>query len=216
MRWIASRSTLRRSDALTFPFLNERTFTRTHFVKGDFTSTVPRDFTPSFGELFSAELRTEAETTRRFIERIPAGKLTWRPHEKSHTAGELALHIAQIPDGVSMMAMSSPFSMDKGPPEFTQPKTIAEILHAHAQGVEQALSRLSGISDDAYLSDWTLTIGGKPIMTMPRHVMVRSILLNQTYHHRGQLGVYLRLMGENVPWSYGPSADEMPPGFEEM
>jgi len=43
---------------------------------------------------------------------------------------------------------------------------------------------------------------------MPRANFLRSIMLNQWYHHRGQFGVYLRLLGALVPSSYGPSGDE--------
>ena len=42
--------------------------------------------------------------------------------------------------------------------------------------------------------------------------VVRMIMLNHWYHHRGQLSVYLRLLGVPVPSIYGPSADENPFG----
>jgi len=49
------------------------------------------------------------------------------------------------------------------------------------------------------------------IMTIPRSSLLRTIMLNHTYHHRGQLTVYLRQVGALVPSVYGPSADENPP-----
>jgi uncharacterized damage-inducible protein DinB len=45
---------------------------------------------------------------------------------------------------------------------------------------------------------------------MPKAVAVRALLMNHTYHHRGQLSVYLRLLDVPVPAIYGPSADESP------
>jgi len=41
----------------------------------------------------------------------------------------------------------------------------------------------------------------------------RSFVINHMIHHRAQLGVYLRINDVPVPSLYGPSADEMPPGF---
>jgi uncharacterized damage-inducible protein DinB len=40
--------------------------------------------------------------------------------------------------------------------------------------------------------------------------MLRAIMLNHWYHHRGQLSVYLRELDVPVPSIYGPSADENP------
>jgi uncharacterized damage-inducible protein DinB len=48
------------------------------------------------------------------------------------------------------------------------------------------------------------------LMQMPRAAVVRNIMLNHWYHHRGQLSVYLRLLDVPVPSIYGPSADESP------
>jgi uncharacterized damage-inducible protein DinB len=65
--------------------------------------------------------------------------------------------------------------------------------------------------DDAFLLEqWRLTKGGREIMTMPRLAVIRSILVNHLYHHRGQLSVYLRMLNVPVPSIYGPSADESP------
>jgi uncharacterized damage-inducible protein DinB len=57
---------------------------------------------------------------------------------------------------------------------------------------------------------WKLRSGEKVIMEMPRIALVRTILLNHSIHHRGQLSVYLRLLDIPVPAIYGPSADENP------
>ena len=54
------------------------------------------------------------------------------------------------------------------------------------------------------------TKGGVAFMTMPKIALVRAIVLNHAYHHRGQLSVYLRLIDVPVPSIYGPSADENP------
>ena len=47
-------------------------------------------------------------------------------------------------------------------------------------------------------------------MALPVGAVLRSIMLNHWYHHRGQLSVYLRQLDVPVPSIYGPSADENP------
>ncbi|MEO8129700.1 MAG: DinB family protein, partial [Bryobacteraceae bacterium] len=69
---------------------------------------------------------------------------------------------------------------------------------------------LSGVSNEAAMSSWRLTANGKEIFAIPRVAMLRSIMLNHWYHHRGQLSVYLRLLDVPVPVIYGRSADENP------
>ena len=150
----------------------------TQSSESDSQATAPagRSFAVAGGLL--AEFEAELATTRKFLERVPAGKLDWRPHEKSMTVGQLALHVAQVPLGVLGMATRD----EAPPPNFAkgreQPRTAGEVL--------EALDRSAAF--------------------------LRSIMLNHWYHHRGQLGVYLRLLGASVPASYGPSGDESPFG----
>ena len=157
-----------------------------------------------------AEFEQELKTTRRFIERVPEDKLGWRPHEKSMTAGGLALHIAESPEGV--LRLCEPREAEA--PNFSggrpQPKSLREVLEALERGAAYVREKLPTISDARMQETFHVTQGGKPLVAMPRVAFLRSILLNHWYHHRGQLGVYLRLMGALVPSSYGPSGDEMP------
>jgi len=60
----------------------------------------------------------------------------------------------------------------------------------------------------AALGTWRLTLRGKEVFNKPRVGVLRSIMLNHWYHHRGQLSVYLRLLEVPVPVIYGRSADE--------
>jgi uncharacterized damage-inducible protein DinB len=155
-----------------------------------------------------AEFEQEAQTTRKFLERLPEDKLTWQPHEKSMTAGQLALHIATVPGGVMQMALAEKFPMpDTGRP---QPNSMAEVLAAMDDSVATVRKLLPTVSDEQMQGMWTLVIDGKDILSMPRAAVLRNILLNHWYHHRGQFGVYLRLVGAKVPSAYGPSGDEMP------
>jgi uncharacterized damage-inducible protein DinB len=157
-----------------------------------------------------AELRDEAAITRRVLERVPANKLAWRPHAKSMSLGELAMHLAGVPGGASKLAQVDQF--DAGQANFNppSPKSVEEILAVHDQSVRDAEACLSGLSDQALAASWRLTVNGKEIFSKPRTFVVRTVMLNHWYHHRGQLSVYLRLLDVPVPVIYGRSADENP------
>jgi uncharacterized damage-inducible protein DinB len=157
-----------------------------------------------------AEFEDELKTTRRFLEQLPADKLNWQPHEKSMTAGALALHIARAPGRVVQMAQE-----DAAPiPDFgkaqPQPASREEVLAALEESAATVRALLPTYSDERMQKTWRALKDGKELMAMPRVVFLRKIMLNHIYHHRGQFGVYLRLMGALVPSSYGPSGDEMP------
>ena len=158
-----------------------------------------------------AELEQEAETTRRVLERIPQAHLSWRPHPKSMSLGQLALHVATVPGSVAELA-----SLDTvpEPPAFVQPEaaTASELAPALTDSVGRARRALGRFDDERMRATWRLQSGGKDILVMPRVALVRAIMLNHWYHHRGQLLVYLRLLDLPVPSVYGPSADEDPFG----
>lgn len=154
------------------------------------------------------ELEQEAKTTRRVLERVPTDKLSWKPHAKSMSLGQLALHVASSPGNVAMLAKENVTS----PPSFSQAEatTTAEILTALDSSVATAKDALAGWDDAKLMETWSLSANGKVMMAMPRIAVVRAIMLNHWYHHRGQLTVYLRLLNVAVPSVYGPSADENP------
>jgi uncharacterized damage-inducible protein DinB len=156
------------------------------------------------------EFEQEARTTRRFLERLPEEKLAWRPHEKSMSAGQLALHIASVPAQVVQLARED----EVAAPDFNrlnpQPGSLQEVLDALDRGIVLVREVLPTFEDDRMQATWTVKQDGKKLLSMPRAAFLRSILLNHWYHHRGQFGVYLRLAGAKVPASYGPSADELP------
>ncbi|HXA79423.1 MAG TPA: DinB family protein [Candidatus Acidoferrales bacterium] len=154
------------------------------------------------------ELDQEAQTTKRVLERIPDGQLSWRPHPKSFSLGQLALHIAAVPGNVTAIAVPDTVEV----PTFTQlePQSRREILDTFAKSLESAKSDLRKMDDARLAATWSLTRGGKVVMSVPRIGFLRSVLLNHVYHHRGQLSVYLRMLDVPVPSIYGPSADENP------
>jgi len=155
-----------------------------------------------------AELEQEAQTTQRVLERIPQAHLSWKPHPKSMSLGQLALHVATVPGNVAEMA-----AMDTvQPPAFVQPEatSAAELVPALNDSVTRARRALGGFDDAKMGAPWRLQRNGQDVLTMPRAALVRAIMLNHWYHHRGQLLVYLRLLNLPVPSVYGPTADENP------
>ncbi|MGA2877975.1 MAG: DinB family protein [Bryobacteraceae bacterium] len=163
-------------------------------------------------EPMMGEFQQEAATTKRVLDRVPADKLAWKPHPKSMSLGQLAMHVATIPGGISKMAQVDEYEIN--PQAFNQPgpKDLAEILAALDSSVKTVQEYLGGVSESAAMGNWRLTANGKEVMAMPRAAMLRTIMLNHWYHHRGQLSVYLRLLEVPVPVIYGPSADENPFG----
>jgi len=156
------------------------------------------------------EFRAEVATTKRVLERIPPEKLAWKPHVKSMSLGQLAWHVATIPGGISRIAQQSSFDVSQGNFVPSQPSGKAEILQAFEQGCREAEAFLQGLTDRQAGESWRLLNRGAEVFVKPRISVIRTILLNHWYHHRGQLSVYLRLLDVPVPIIYGRSADESP------
>ena len=154
------------------------------------------------------EFEMEAATTRRVLERVPSDKLAWTPHARSMSLGRLAMHLAIAPGFISGWPIGDTFEFS-GDPTPT-PASTAEIVAAHDNGVQRVKDNLQTIGDAGLATSWTATAGGKTLMSMPKAAVLRALLMNHTYHHRGQLSVYLRLLDVPVPAIYGPSADENP------
>ncbi len=159
---------------------------------------------------FFAELDQEAATTRRVLERVPGDKLGWKPHAKSMSLGQLSLHVATIPGAIAKFLTSDSLDMSGASFEAPAAKSASELLPALDEGIKTAKEVLNGLDDHKAMTTWKLTRDGKELFSAPRVAVVRSIMLNHWYHHRGQLSVYLRLLNIPVPSIYGPSADENP------
>src|SRR3954470_1624623 len=164
----------------------------------------------SVSQTLLAEFENEAKTTRRVLERVPADKLTWKPHPKSMSLGKLALHVAMIPAVICGWAKDDVTELGGG--AAPDPTTTEEIVAAHDKGIATVTQILSSLSDDDVKKSWQAKPKGAaaPLMTMPKGALLRALAMNHMYHHRGQLSVYLRLLDVAVPSIYGPSADENP------
>lgn len=170
------------------------------------TTSVPAQ---SIAQTLLDEFELQAPVTRRFLQRLPADKLTWKPHEKSMTAGQLAFHLAAVPGRVVQAVKES----SSQAPDFIhpQPQSHQAILDEFEISITTVRNALSRYDDQAMNATWRLLAGDKELLAIPRHAFLRDIMLNHWYQHRGQFCVYLRLLNVPVPASWGPSADEAPP-----
>jgi uncharacterized damage-inducible protein DinB len=153
-------------------------------------------------------MTNEIATTRKVLERLPAEKFSWKPHEKSMELGKLASHVAEMFGWTQSTMGSSELdfaTMDYKPFE---PKTSEELVEFFEKMSSEALSTLEGKPDEAFMETWSLKNGERTYFTLPKVAVMRSFVMNHIIHHRGQLSVYMRLLDVPVPGIYGPSADE--------
>jgi uncharacterized damage-inducible protein DinB len=155
------------------------------------------------------ELEHEAGSTRRVLQQVPQDHFDWKPHPKSMSLGQLALHVATIPGAIADVCSRPTFDVRTQIPRPT-PASSAELLAALNQSVATAKKILGGMGDAALTASWRMMDGDREVMAMPKVALLRNVLFNHWYHHRGQLTVYLRQVGALVPATYGASADENP------
>ena len=162
-------------------------------------------------ELLLSELDSEVERSRRALEQVPEGKFDWKPHEKSMIFGYLAEMVASIPSWVAMEINQN--ELDVAPADGgtranqVRKDTSDALLKALDKAGDDARAALRKTTDEHLMTSWKLLARGQVVMEKPRHVMIRDTI-NHWAHHRGQMTVYLRLMGAKVPALYGPSADD--------
>ena len=160
--------------------------------------------------LFLSELDREVERSRRALEQVHEGKYQWKPHDKSMIFGYLCDMIATMPSWLAMMIQRD--ELDIAPKDgstMRQPpkETVAALIEALEKSAAEAKSALEDTTDEHLLTPWRLLAGGQVVMEQPRYVVIQDTF-NHWAHHRGQMTVYLRLMGAKVPALYGPSADD--------
>jgi uncharacterized damage-inducible protein DinB len=123
--------------------------------------------------------------------------------------GQLAMHIAMTPGMIAAMLAGDSFQLD--PAAFDNLPGAAsrqQVLDTLASSVAQAKQFVGGLDAERASATWRLMAGPRELMAAPRAAVIRTIMLNHWYHHRGQLTVYLRLLNVPVPVVYGRSADE--------
>jgi uncharacterized damage-inducible protein DinB len=157
------------------------------------------------------EFDMEMANTRKVLERVPQSQLAFAPHPKSMTLARLAGHVVEMPLwGVMTLSQDELDMRPDSVPAFTayQFTTTPEAMATFDEHVRQSRALLAAATDETMMRTWSLKDSGKTILALPKVAVMRSFVLNHMIHHRGQLGVYLRLNNVPVPGLYGPSADE--------
>jgi uncharacterized damage-inducible protein DinB len=165
----------------------------------------------SIGKSFLPEFEHEMENTRKALERLPEGKLDFKPDPKSMTLGRLAGHVAEMVGWGSMTLNTESLEIAPGGKqsfEALTAKSREQVLAAFDKNVKEMRAALESATDTAMMQNWQLLANGEVMLSMPRAGVIRSMVMNHIIHHRAQLTVYYRLTGVPVPGFYGPSADE--------
>ena len=161
-------------------------------------------------EFLMAELDREVERSRSALKEAPEGKYDWKPHEKSMIFGYLANMVATIPMWITMQVAQDELDVapaDGGKMEQKRMDTSAELIEALDKAAAGAREAFEKTTDEHLTTNWKLLARGNVVMEAPRYQMIQDTI-NHWSHHRGQMTVYLRLMGAKVPAIYGPSADD--------
>lgn len=161
-------------------------------------------------ELLLAELDREVDRSRRALEQVPEGKYDWKPHDRSMIFGYLADMVATIPSWIAMEVTKNELDIAPAQGSSMRPepkKTSAALVDALDKSAAQARQALANATDEHLQTRWQLKARGEVVQEAPRYVMIQDTITHWA-HHRGQMTVYLRLMGAKVPALYGPSADD--------
>ncbi len=156
----------------------------------------------------AAEFGREGATTRKYLERFPEEHADYRPHDKSMDLAQLTCHVIEIPhwSGNILRDPGLDFAQTEYRPLGL--RTRKDLLAKHAEITQKVIGLLSEATDEALGETWRLSTGDQLISEAPRADVMREFVLSHLVHHRGQLGVYYRLLDIPVPGAYGPSADD--------
>lgn len=161
-------------------------------------------------DLLLPEFDREMASTRKVLERVPEAKSAWKPHPKSFSLGDLAVHVATLPYWGTVTFRDT---------EFDYTEQVAKELARKFEGTKALLTmfdnnaasargELLKMTDAGWSVPWTFKYQGQVVFTKPRYETYRTDTLNHLVHHRAQLTVYLRLNDVPLPNLYGPTADE--------
>ena len=161
----------------------------------------------TISELLLPEFEQEMTNTRKLLACVPEDRYSWQPHEKSMTLGRLASHVAELPNWIVETLRRTKLEISPGERSFAAASN-SELMARFDQNVIEGRSAVQASKDDDYWVPWSLVFGGHVAFTMPRYMVLRTVVLNHLIHHRAQLGTYLRENNIAIPGMYGPSEDD--------
>ena len=154
------------------------------------------------------EIEREAVSTGKMLERIPEDKFDWSPHARSMAMKALAVHIVGIAAYTDVIATTDYLDIGERRPPQPEINTTQDIVDAFESATQKSLDALHTLSEEALGEEWIMRFGERIILRASKATAMRTMAMNHMYHHRAQLGGYLRLLDIPVPGMYGPSKDE--------
>jgi uncharacterized damage-inducible protein DinB len=154
------------------------------------------------------DLEREIAVTRRVLEALPKSQFAWKPHAKSMSLGELAIHVADMPGWIRATLAADELDAASAPRPPKDGVDRAGLLARWDANVAQMRAAVAAFDMANWERDWTMRSGAAVIVARPRPVVYRVWSLNHMIHHRAQLCVYLRLLGVAVPTVYFNTADD--------
>ncbi len=164
----------------------------------------------TLAERLLPELEQQLDNTRKVLNEVPDGRNEFAPHEKSMPLTRLAGHTAELV-GFARLHLTVP-SINMGTTE--DPRKIlrmtlkADLLTEFEAMAARLVDTLKATGDERFDEAFTLLRQGKLVLQTTRYNAYRTLFLDHMIHHRAQLGTYLRLLGEKVPATFGPTADD--------
>lgn len=160
-------------------------------------------------ESLLAELKFEADNTRKLFDAIPNEALNYRPNDFNWSIAEMASHTAEVYSWWEATLNQNELDMETYSYDKGNIEDIANIKQKLEENIGKAVASLENYEEQKFTENWGMRAGEKELMPpMPRIQVIRSFLMNHLYHHRGELIAYLRANGQRVPGLYGPSYDE--------
>ncbi len=154
------------------------------------------------------EFLHEVENTRKLLHAIPNSALDWKPTEINWNTAQLASHIVKLYAWLDPVINQDEFALDNFEYNQGDISDISNIISKFEENVEKSKKVLENFDESTAANLWKMIIHGhEAIPPTPKIAIIRGVVFNHLYHHRGELVVYLRMTGNKVPGLYGPTAD---------
>jgi uncharacterized damage-inducible protein DinB len=152
---------------------------------------------------FVTTWENEFRTNLRVFAAFPEDRFDYRPHEVSKTARELMWVIADEERAMVEDCLKGKFTWAPR----RAPKTKSALIREYKKSHQRLVKKVKQAGEELFLKKVEFPVAKATMGTLSGKDVL-WLMLHDQIHHRGQLSVYLRLVGAKVPSIYGPSADE--------
>jgi len=162
----------------------------------------------SLKDIAFSDLERELTLTRTVLVRLPEEHYGWKPHEKSMSLGQLALHVAELPGWARTAIDQDELDLATAPRPPRLIKDRGELLARFDHNAAELRDAVARFDAAKLGATWTMRNGEQVMTTRPRATVYRVWSVNHLIHHRAQLCLYLRLLNVPVPTIYFNTADD--------